>query len=334
MDQNQEHPFAPFIRTLGRGRRGHRDLTHEEAHAAMAMILDGQVEPVQLGAFLMLMRLKEETPEEVAGMVAAARERLPTVPEAPTGALDWPSYAGKRRRPPWFILAQCLLADAGHPVLIHGRPGLDRDRCYTHEAYRRLGLPVAKDLDEAATLLASRGLCYLPLERIAPALDALFDLRPLLGLRSPVNTLARLLNPLGLPSIEGIFHPGFARIHQEAAALLGDTVAVFRGEGGEGEIRPDTETTVYLAQDGDTRTCPWPTLLSTRDARSANWSLADLCRLWHGADDPYGEAAVVSCTALGLFMAGAAPDPDEAVAQARALWTQRDPQRIPESPCP
>ena len=334
MDRNQEHPFAPFIRTLGRGRRGQRDLTLDEAHTAMALILDGQVEAVQLGAFLMLMRLKEETPEEVAGMVAAARERLPSAAKAPNGALDWPSYAGKRRRPPWFILAQCLLADAGHPVLVHGRPGLDRDRCYTHEAYRRLGLPLADDLDEASALLGARGLCYLPLERFAPSLDALFDLRPLLGLRSPVNTLARLLNPLGLPSIEGIFHPGFARIHQGAAALLGDTVAVFRGEGGEGEIRPDTETTLHLARDGATETCPWPTLLPGRDARPAQWSLADLCRLWHGGGDTYGEAAVISCAALGLFLAGAAPTPDEAVTRARDLWARRDPRRIPEAPRP
>jgi len=300
----------------------------------MASILEGRVEAVQLGAFLMLMRLKEETPEEVAGMVAAARERLPAAPKAPAGALDWPSYAGKRRRPPWFILAQCLLADAGHPILVHGRPGLDPDRCYTHEAFRRLGLPVAEDLGEAVALLETPGLCYLPLGRIAPRLDALFELRPLLGLRSPVNTLARLLNPLGLPSIEGIFHPGFARIHQGAAAMLDDTVVVFRGEGGEGEVRPDTETTLHMARGGEIWTCPWPTLLPSRAPRPEHWSLADLCRLWHGAEDPYGEATVLSCAALGLFLAGTTSSPDEALAQAQRLWRQRDPQRIPEAPFP
>ncbi|HCA27760.1 MAG TPA: glycosyl transferase, partial [Betaproteobacteria bacterium] len=53
-----EHPFAPIIRTLGKGKSGSRALTQEEAHAAMQMILADQVEPMQLGAFLMLMRVK------------------------------------------------------------------------------------------------------------------------------------------------------------------------------------------------------------------------------------------------------------------------------------
>ena len=84
------HPFTVFIRTLGRGKKAGRDLTREESLAAMGMILEGAVEPVQLGAFLMLLRLREETPEEVAGMVEAVRRRLPQG-GAPGLGLDWPS---------------------------------------------------------------------------------------------------------------------------------------------------------------------------------------------------------------------------------------------------
>ncbi|MDO9322699.1 MAG: hypothetical protein Q7U01_13845, partial [Pseudomonas sp.] len=71
-----EHPFAHFVRILGKGKRGARDLTREEAREAMAMLLDDKVEDTQLGAFLMLLRHKEESAEEMAGFAEAVRARL------------------------------------------------------------------------------------------------------------------------------------------------------------------------------------------------------------------------------------------------------------------
>jgi anthranilate phosphoribosyltransferase len=63
------HPFARFIAILGRGRNLSRALTVEEAEEAMSMILAGEVLPEQLGAFLMLLRMKEESASELAGFV-------------------------------------------------------------------------------------------------------------------------------------------------------------------------------------------------------------------------------------------------------------------------
>lgn len=94
-----EHPFAQFVRILGKGKRGARSLTREEAREALGMILDGRVEDTQLGAFLMLLRHKEESSEELAGFTEAVRERL-QVPSLRVD-LDWPSYAGKKRHLPW-----------------------------------------------------------------------------------------------------------------------------------------------------------------------------------------------------------------------------------------
>ena len=69
----QPHPFAEFLRTIGRGATLGRPLDEAEAEQAMAMILDGAVEPVQLGAFLLVLRYRTETPAELAGFVRAAR---------------------------------------------------------------------------------------------------------------------------------------------------------------------------------------------------------------------------------------------------------------------
>ena len=93
-----EHPFAQFVRILGKGKRGARGLIREEAREAMGMLLDGKVEQTQLGAFLMLLRHKEESPEELAGFTEAVRQRVQAPPIAVD--LDWPSYAGKKRHLP------------------------------------------------------------------------------------------------------------------------------------------------------------------------------------------------------------------------------------------
>ena len=69
---------------------------------------------------LMLLRMKGETADEIAGFVCAARASLPDW-TGPRPALDWPSYAaGRTRGLPWFLLSARLVAQAGFPVLLHG----------------------------------------------------------------------------------------------------------------------------------------------------------------------------------------------------------------------
>jgi len=120
-----EHPFAQFVRILGKGKRGARSLTREEAREAMGMLIDEKVEDTQLGAFLMLLRHKEESPEELAGFTEAVRERLHA--PALNVDIDWPTYAGKKRHLPWYLLAAKCLAQNGVRVLLHGGgPSLQR----------------------------------------------------------------------------------------------------------------------------------------------------------------------------------------------------------------
>jgi anthranilate phosphoribosyltransferase len=83
-----EHPFAHYVRILGKGPNLSRSLTQDEARAAVGMILEGAVEPVQLGAFLCLLRVKTETPEEVAGFALAIRDRLSPPADMPAIDLD------------------------------------------------------------------------------------------------------------------------------------------------------------------------------------------------------------------------------------------------------
>ena len=139
-----EHPFAEYIRILGKGKKGSRPLTQDEAYQAMKMILADEVLPIQLGAFLMLMRVKEETPEELAGFVLAARESCNLASDKALVDLDWSSYAGKRRHLPWFLLSALLLAENGISVFMHGAGGHSAGRLYTQDMLEISGTGICK----------------------------------------------------------------------------------------------------------------------------------------------------------------------------------------------
>lgn len=324
----QEHPFAEYIRILGKGKKGSRPLTREEAYQAMRMILTDQVLPVQLGAFLMLMRVKEETPEELAGFIQAARETF-----SPSGGpcpvdLDWSSYAGKRRHLPWFLLSALLLAENGIKVFMHGAGGHTEGRIYTHDALKCLGIEHATSLQQSRQQLEQRHFSYLPLEYFCPKLHEIIELRPIMGLRSPVHTLARMLNPFNAKhSIQAIFHPGYRPVHQEAALLLNDPhVAVFKGEGGEVERNPDADCLVQSVHDNELIDEQWPRLFERRHVKSESLDLKQLAKVWEGdIEDEYGEAAVVGTAAIALKLLGKANSQDDAMGLAKDFWRKRKP---------
>ena len=327
-----EHPFAPYVRILGRGKTLTRSLTMEEAEDAMAMILRGEVLPEQLGAFLMLLRVKEESPEEIAGFVHAARRLFELPSPLPKVDLDWSSYAGKRRQLPWFLLAALLLAQNGTRIFMHGAEGHTPGRLYTRETLEALGLPIAATLAESAAHIEARNFAYLPLAQLSPKLHEVIELRPIMGLRSPVHTIARMLNPFGAPvMLQGIFHPNYMDIHQQAAILLGQKhMCVFRGEGGEIERRPSKLTEVRTVVDGVAGSEDWPPLLS--DAVQPTDQEMDIARLkavWTGAaEDTYAEAAITGTLAIALKTLGKAADHAAAQQQAETLWQARDRARL------
>jgi uroporphyrin-III C-methyltransferase len=331
----QPHPFAAFIRILGRGKSLARSLTESEAEEAMAMILAGDVLPEQLGAFLMLLRVKEETFEEIAGFTRAARAALDIPADAPRVDLDWSSYAGKRRQLPWFLLSALVLASAGWRVFMHGGEGHTPGRLYTSQALRALGFEPAKNLDEAAKQIAAQNFAYLTLDAMSARLSDMMDLKPILGLRSPVNSFSRLLNPFAAPVVlQSVFHPGYMNLHRDAGRRLGQpTLAVFRGEGGEIERRPNKPTEVWTLHDGAYAEERWPAMLDAPGFEAdAEMDLSRLGAFWRGEiADPYAEAAVTGTLAIALKALGAAADISNSEARAKNLWAERDRAALPRS---
>ncbi|SDQ82298.1 Anthranilate phosphoribosyltransferase [Pseudomonas sp. UC 17F4] len=317
-----EHPFAQFVRILGKGKRGARGLSREEAREAMGMLLDGKVEETQLGAFLMLLRHKEESPEELAGFTEALRQRLQAPPIEVD--LDWPSYAGKKRHLPWYLLAAKCLAANGVRILLHGGGAHTAGRLYTEQVLALLQIPLCRDWNAVSEALESHMLAFIPLQDWAPRLQRMIDLRNTLGLRSPIHSLARVLNPLNARcGLQSIFHPGYQAVHREASRLLGDTAIVVKGDGGEIEINPDTSSHLYGTANGIDWDEEWPALAAQRHVKPASLEPEQLLAVWRGDEqNSYGELAVVATMALALRGLGHCRE--EAFAQAQRYWDQRN----------
>lgn len=326
ISMDTQHPFAQFIRTLGRGKQGSRSLSQDEAFEAMSMIMEGHVEPEQLGAFLMLIRVKEETPEEVAGFVRAVRQTIQLPGNIPAVDVDWSSYAGKRRHLPWFLLSVLLLVDNGTKVFMHGLQGRKDNRIYAPQALQFFGMPICNSLSESSRALDQNNFAYLNLTQLSPRLQQLIELRELLGLRSPVHTVARLLNPFNAPcQMQGIFHPGYLEIHQGAAKLLDQPhMAVIKGDGGEIEAIPDSNCKIYSVHDQHLKQEVWPELLANRELKSKTLSLKTMKELWRGqVQHIYGEAAIINTLAITLYTMRKKEDRDSALTMAKELWNTR-----------
>lgn len=316
--------FAHLVRTLGRGRKGSRSLTREESRFAMSEIWADRETPAQLGALLMLMRVKEETPEELAGMLEAARSAMPAW-QGGKRTIDWPAYAGKRRQPSWYVLAARALAQAGYPILMHGGGEHTPGRQYARQACEALNIPVASSWQQAESLSRSEPLVYCALEHFAPKLSHIIDMKAELGLRSPVNTLVRHLNPTGAAvTLQGMFHMPYQAIHHETARQLGDNRnVVLKGDSGEFEVRPDTDQTVLMHSPVNPEQVEVARVLAKRAPRPPQPDLQSLIDTWSGASEPeYGLAAIEETMALVLTLADDLPL-DKARQRAHSLWQAR-----------
>lgn len=322
--KDAEHPFAQFIRIIGKGKTGARSLTYDEAYQAFSMILRNEVLDVQLGAFLMLLRVKEESVEELAGFVQATRDQLQFKPLQVD--LDWSSYAGKRRHYPWFLLAALTLAKHGYKVVMHGASGHTINRLYTEQALQYLDYPICQNDLEVEQQLAQCNFAYLPLDVISPILSELINLRNVMGLRSPIHTLARLINPFNAKAtMQAIFHPAYRSSHQQAAFQLGyQNSAVIKGEGGEFERNPDAKTLICGIKNGALYEHELPKLTDNRSPIEEELDLAVFKAVWLGQQThEYGEVAITETMGIALYTMGVCDDYAAAMQNAQQLWQNR-----------
>jgi anthranilate phosphoribosyltransferase len=220
-DAEPRHRLAKYIALTGAGVGNSRPLTAAEAEDAFSIILDGNADPIQIGAFLVVLQYRGLNTAELSGMVAAGRFYVDARSlGSATVDLDWPAYVSpKVMSAPWFLHAARLVSRAGYTVLMHG---LRTDEGQVSLAMRAAGLPIYRSLDEAETSIAKDRIGYLPLTAFGSQLYNLSALYRLFEMRSPLNMVIPLLNPLGAKTtVLGVPNASDRKIHRDAAQALG-----------------------------------------------------------------------------------------------------------------
>ncbi len=226
--------IAVYLKDIGRGAAGARSLSKADAADAMGRLLDGTAGEAETGAFLMAMRMKGETLEELAGFLEAVHARcLPLPATRPVVLL--PSYNGSRKLPNLTPLLAMWLAREGLDVLVHG-PLADPNRVASASILSDLGLQPAAGAADVQRAWSRREPAFVPTAVLCPPLQRLLDYRQRLGLRGPGHTVAKMLNPLqGAPALRLVNHT-----HPEFGALMSawaqrDAVDAMLLRGTEGE---------------------------------------------------------------------------------------------------
>jgi anthranilate phosphoribosyltransferase len=218
--QNDHTSFraARFIKEIGRGQKGARSISREDARQLFTAMLDGRVSDLELGGLLLAMRIKGESVDEIAGFLDAAHASFAPVP-APPGEFApvlIPSYNGARKLPNLTPLLALLLAREGVPVLVHGVRH-DPGRVATAEIFTGLGLPVAASHDDVLTAFGARLPAFIPIDALAPRLAWMLSLRAVLGVRNSAHTLVKILQPFHGPALRLVSYT-----HPEYLQTLGE----------------------------------------------------------------------------------------------------------------
>lgn len=232
--------YASIIKEIGRGAKGARDMNRSQAEELFGLILDGKVPDLELGAILIALRIKGESPDELLGFLAAldARTRQIEVPPGPRCVL-LPTYNGARKQPNLMPLVALLLAREGVPVLIQGRHDFE-SRVSPFELLAALGIDSERSLPDAAESLARRKLACIRLDMLARGLDWLLGLRLTLGVRNSGHTLAKLLDPCRGRSVRvvAVTHPPYLESMQALLEGVQADALLMRGTEGEAYAAP------------------------------------------------------------------------------------------------
>ena len=232
---------------VGSGHKSADDMDRAQAREAMARVLDGEPDHTTLGAFWLANRWKRNTPEELAAFVDVMSEESVETAEPDADPVDCgANYDGKGRTAILGVAAGLVAAAAGTPVVVHSG---DRVPTQKQDAYRHVldELGVGTDLEpgESADMVDDVGFGFYYQPNFNPGIDALWDRRDQMGVRSFVNTVETLANPADADVHLGSFyHLAFAvkmtETLQEAESQDVSRTLFFQGMEGYDDVRPGT----------------------------------------------------------------------------------------------
>ena len=230
---------------VGSGHKSADDMTRDQAREAFQRILAGEPDHTTLGAFWLANRWKRNNAEELAAYVDVMREESVQTAEPEADPVDCgANYDGKGRSAIFGVAAGVVAAAAGTPVIVHSG---DRTPTQKQDAYKHVldELGVETDLQpgESADMVDEVGFGFYYQPNFNPGIDALFDRRDNMGVRTFVNTVETLANPANADVHLGSFyHLAFATkmtdTLQAAESQSVSRTLFFQGMEGYDDIRP------------------------------------------------------------------------------------------------
>ena len=224
-----------YLKEIGRGKDGARSLSRAQAADLMGQVLDASVTDLEIGAFCLAMRVKGETPQEMAGFLDAVSQRINRIPAGDKPNIVIPSYNGARKLPVLTPLLALLLAREGWPVLVHGT-ATESKRVFTAQVFAALG----HQPQAAIQAIAPGSVAFVPTKLLCEGLQRLLDVRRVVKLRNSGHSLVKLMNPCEGKSflVSSYTHPEYADSMAATFELMGSNALLLRGTEGESVADP------------------------------------------------------------------------------------------------
>jgi anthranilate phosphoribosyltransferase len=238
-----------------------RDLTTDQARAAMAEILQGTATPAQLAGFVVALRMKGESVAELTGLLAAmlaAAELVPLDDDVRARAVDVVGTGGDRSHTiNVSTLASLVVAGAGVPVCKHGNRAASSS-CGSADLLEALGVNLELSPAGVAECLAIAGMAFCFAPRFHPALRHAGPSRRELGIPTAFNILGPMANPGRVRRmVVGVADPSMAERMLDVLGNHGAVqVLVVHGDDGLDELTTTTTSTMWLLEDGEVRRIP------------------------------------------------------------------------------
>jgi anthranilate phosphoribosyltransferase len=210
-------------------------LTHEEAEAAFNIIMSGEATPSQIGGFLMALRVRGETVDEIAGAVKAMRAKMTKV-MAPEGAIDVVGTGGDASGT--YNISTCsafVVAGGGVPVAKHGNRALS-SKSGSADVLGQLGVKIDLSPEKISECIREAGIGFMFAPDHHAAMKHVGPSRAELGTRTVFNLLGPLCNPASVKRyVLGVFGREWVEPIANVLASLGaETAWVVHGSFGEG----------------------------------------------------------------------------------------------------
>ena len=303
-----------------------RHLTQAEAAGVMEGIMSGESTPAQIGAFLIALRIKGETVDEIAGCAEAMRGKATRIKTRHPSVVDTCGTGGDNSST--FNIsttAAFVLAGAGLCVAKHGNRAMS-SRCGSADVLKALGVNLDLTPEQVGRCLDEGGIGFLFAPMLHTAMKHAVGPRREIGTRTVFNVLGPLTNPAGARrQLIGVYSPNLTDTLAEVLLRLGSERAlVVHGSDGLDEITTTGETKVSELQDGTVHTYP----IQPEDFGLKRASLQDLkggdeetnakilTDVLKGADGPKRDAVLLNAAA-GITAGGSAPDIGEGISIAR-----------------